>query len=40
MQSKLVWNSPLDAEETFEVKMAELKATLIKESVYHCVSEK
>ena len=39
-ESKLVWNSPLDAEETFEVKMAELKATLIKESVYHCVSEK
>ena len=39
MQSKLVWNSPLDAEETFEVKMAELKATLIKESVYHCVYE-
>ena len=40
VEAKLVWNSPLDAEETFEVKMAELTATLIKESVYHCVSEK
>ena len=40
VEAKLVWNSPLDAEEIFEVKMAELKATLIKESVYHCVSEK
>ena len=36
---KLVWNIPLDSEETFEVKMAELKTTLIKESIYHCVSE-
>ena len=36
---KLVWNSPLDSEETFEVKMAELKTTLIKESIFHCVSE-
>ena len=40
VEAKLVWNSPLDAEESFEAKMAELKATLIKESVYHCVSEK
>ena len=36
---KVVWNSPLDSEETFDVKMAELKTTLIKESIYHCVSE-
>ena len=36
---KLVLNSPLDSEETFEVKMAKLKTTLIKESIYHCVSE-
>ena len=36
---KLVGNSPIDSEETFETKMAELKATLIKESIYHCVSE-
>ena len=40
VEAKLVWSSPLDAEESFEVNMAELKATLIKESVYHCVSEK
>ena len=32
--AKLVWNSPLDSEETFEVKMAELKTTLIKESIF------
>ena len=37
--AKLVWNSPIDSEETFETKMAELKATLIKESIYYCVSE-
>ena len=36
--SKLVWNSPIDSEETFETKMAELKAPIIKESTYHCVS--
>ena len=36
---KLVWNGPIDSEETFETKMAELKATLIKKSIYHCVSE-
>ena len=29
VEAKLVWNSPLDAEETFEVKMAELKATIV-----------
>lgn len=37
--AKLKWNGPLDAEESFEAVMAELKTTLIKESVYHCVSE-
>ncbi len=36
---KLKWNSPLDAEDSFEAVMAELKTTLIKESVFHCVSE-
>ena len=36
-EPKLVWNSPLGAEETFEVK---LKATLIKQSIYHCFSKK
>ena len=35
----LVWNSPLDSEETFEVKMADLRTTLIKDSIYYCVSE-
>ena len=35
---KLVWNSPLDSEETFEVKIVELKTTLIKDSIYYCVS--
>ena len=33
--AKMVWNSPIDSEETLETKMAEL----IKESIYHCVSE-
>ena len=36
---KFVWNSPIDSEETFETKMAELKAYPIMESIYHCVSE-
>ena len=39
-EPKLVWNGPIDAEETFETKMSELKTKLIKESIYHCVSEK
>ena len=36
----LIWNGPIDAEETFETKMSELKTKLIKESIYHCVNEK
>ena len=39
-KAKLVWNSHIDAEEIFEVKMAELKAILIHKSIYHCVSER
>ena len=40
VESKLIWNGPIDAEETFETKMSELKTKLIKESIYHCVHEK
>lgn len=36
---KLEWNSSVDAEDTFESVMAELQTSLIKESVFHCVSE-
>lgn len=35
---KLTWNSPTDAEETFESVMSELKSLLIQESVFHCIS--
>ena len=40
VESKLIWNGPIDAEEIFETKMSELKTKLIKESIYHCVNEK
>jgi hypothetical protein len=39
MPIKLNWNSVLDAEDSFEAIMSELRTTLIKESVFHCVSE-
>jgi hypothetical protein len=37
--AKLIWNSPIDSEETFEAVTAGLKTSLIKGRVWHCVSE-
>ena len=40
VSSKLHWNSPMDAEDTFETIMMELTTTLIEKSVFHCTSKR
>ena len=36
---KLVWNNPLIRRKHLRLRLTELRATLIKEIIYHCISE-